>query len=400
MSWKTTQGILTSGPPSSSLPSTSSLPVGQRIRPNSNLQTPYQRETAFTRHYGVDKDALAAEERSRKSEWDVVKEYHRFVRAGQDKGADAGGDTWEERVARSYESKLFKEFALIDLKHYKSKRFALRWRTAPEVISGIGESTCASLRCRHHRPPAPTPDPLPSNGTGPAPLTASNLRFRDPDIDAESSVPSSARRSATAVEGDESESVEEMPPLRSFELPFVYAEAGERKETLVKVRLCPGCQRKLTWKPESKSTEKLKSTIGSSHREGVMDDRREKKKDRLDREHNRRRSNGKGKERYSSDEESESATGDEDERYDQHKRSGEHRREERDDGRRHHRDRSDRHRADGRLEDRTRRKDKDRIWNEQGDRDKHRLEERRENHASGRSEREQSPRRREDRRYV
>ncbi|WVQ96985.1 hypothetical protein IAU59_004094 [Kwoniella sp. CBS 9459] len=274
MSWKTAHGILTSGPPSSTLPSSSSsssLPVGQRIKPNSSYQTPHQRETAFARHYGVDKDALAAEERSRKSEWDVVKEHHRFVRDDEE-----GGATWEERVARSYESKLFKEFALIDLKHYKSKRFALRWRTAPEVVSGIGESTCASLRCKYHQPS--------QSSSGPAPLTASNLRFRDPAIEAGSSMRSSTRHEDDYHDSRRSEV--DMPTLRSFELPFVYAEAGERKETLVKVRLCPSCQRKLKWKPES--ADKLKSSK-SEYKERPRDDRRDKSDDRREIDHHRNR---------------------------------------------------------------------------------------------------------------
>lgn len=37
--------------------------------------------------------------------------------------------------------------------------------------------------------------------------------------------------------------------MRSFELPFVYQEAGVRKEALVKVRVCPKCEGKLRWKP-------------------------------------------------------------------------------------------------------------------------------------------------------
>ncbi|OCF43244.1 hypothetical protein I317_02954 [Kwoniella heveanensis CBS 569] len=326
MSWKHTHGILASGPPSSTLPpstsaassssSSSSLPVGQRIRPNSNLQTPYQRETAFAKHYGVDKDALATEERNRKSEWDVVREHHRFVRDGDDdaNGATTSATTWEERVARSYESKLFKEFALIDLKHYKSKRLALRWRTAPEVISGIGESTCASLRCQYHQPPQASSS---APGAGAAPLTASNLRFRDPDdIDAESSVRSSTRHTRRGrdrvdldldLDLDEIERV--MPPLRSFELPFVYAEAGQRKETLVKVRLCPSCQRKLTWKPDSASTSNAKS--GSILDDRGTAERRGEKKVRSsresERERDRRRSKGKG--RVSSEEDSESESG-------------------------------------------------------------------------------------------
>jgi len=44
--------------------------------------------------------------------------------------------------------------------------------------------------------------------------------------------------------------VKRIPKLRAFELPFVYVEMGERREALVKVRLCSRCEGKLTWKPD------------------------------------------------------------------------------------------------------------------------------------------------------
>ncbi|WOO85731.1 Protein FRA10AC1 [Vanrija pseudolonga] len=143
------------------------------------------------------------------SEWDVLKKHHKFKRA--DDEADDG--TWEERLAKGYENKLFRELALIDLKHYKSKRFALRWRTATEVVDGKGDETCGSLRCQHHTP---------------ARLGDSTRHSRSPP------------RSTT--------------PLRTFELPFVYQEDGERKETMVKVRLCRRCEAKLKWRPDDRDS--------------------------------------------------------------------------------------------------------------------------------------------------
>ena len=107
----------------------------------------------------------------------------------------------------------------IDLKHYKSKRLALRWRTAPEVVEGIGGDTCGSLRCRHHRPQSKEVD----------------------DWSDDSEVERARRKRRKRDQGP--------PPLRAFELPFVYEEAGKRKEALVKVRLCGRCEAKLKWKP-------------------------------------------------------------------------------------------------------------------------------------------------------
>ncbi|EIW72699.1 hypothetical protein TREMEDRAFT_26773 [Tremella mesenterica DSM 1558] len=167
----------------------------KRFRNNTGGLSAFQREQRLVSHYGPKDDVTP----SGRSEWDVLRENHRFIRDDE----EPTDVPWEERLARAYESKLFKEFALIDLKHYKSKRLALRWRTAPEVVDGIGEDTCGSLRCKYHLP-----------------ITQSTT---------------SKRR--------------ELPRLKTFELPFVYEEAGERKEALVKVRLCPKCETKLVWKP-------------------------------------------------------------------------------------------------------------------------------------------------------
>lgn len=102
----------------------------------------------------------------------------------------------------------------IDLKHYKTRQIALRWRTAEEVLASIGETTCASLRCPYHNP---------------SPEQLSEMDERGID----------------------------MPSLQAFELPFAYVEAGEKKQALVKVKVCDKCARKITYRPsESESTSR------------------------------------------------------------------------------------------------------------------------------------------------
>ncbi|WWC88168.1 uncharacterized protein L201_003073 [Kwoniella dendrophila CBS 6074] len=264
MSWKTSGGQLISGPPSSSLPSSSTsttttdLPLVKRLKPNSyGGGSVFQRESNFTSHYGYDKDALSNLEKSKKSDWDIVKENHRFIREDE----EPKDVTWEERVARAYESKLFKEFALIDLKHYKSKQFALRWRTAIEVINGLGENTCGSLRCKYHNPSSTVSSAAESE------FHASDLRFKDPD-QAFSSFSSSIRRNEGFNAGKEEEEEESIiPELKSFELPFVYLENNQRKQALVKVRLCPKCQAKLTWKPKDEKEQSVKDDKRSRDRD-------------------------------------------------------------------------------------------------------------------------------------
>ena len=46
--------------------------------------------------------------------------------------------TWEKRIAKKYYDRLFKEYALVELKYYKEGRVAMRWRNEKEVVRGKG----------------------------------------------------------------------------------------------------------------------------------------------------------------------------------------------------------------------------------------------------------------------
>ncbi|KZV90580.1 hypothetical protein EXIGLDRAFT_750535 [Exidia glandulosa HHB12029] len=132
------------------------------------------------------------------SEFEVLKASHRFLRAD---GQTA--QSWEDKVAQKYEESLFREFAMCDLKHYKSGQFALRWRTEDEVVSGAGQDTCANTRC------------------GGAQSTSASK-------------------------------------LQTLELPFNYVERGEQQSALVKVVLCDRCVHKLMWKRNHDKAERLR----------------------------------------------------------------------------------------------------------------------------------------------
>ncbi|KAH7102805.1 folate-sensitive fragile site protein Fra10Ac1-domain-containing protein [Auriculariales sp. MPI-PUGE-AT-0066] len=127
------------------------------------------------------------------SEYDVLKDAHRFLRDDTSEQPRS----WAEHVARNYESGLFREFAVCDLKHFKSGNLALRWRTEDEVLSGAGQDTCGNTRCKRHSAEA-----------------------------------GSRKR----------------PELKTLELPFAYTERDEQFSALVKVVLCESCCRKLMWK--------------------------------------------------------------------------------------------------------------------------------------------------------
>jgi protein FRA10AC1 len=84
-------------------------------------------------------------------------------------------------MTKAYNDSLYKEYALCSLKHYKDRKIGLRWRISGEVLSGKGESSCGSLEC--------------------------------------------------------SECLE----LTTLEVDFEYEEEGRKKNSLVKIRLCPSC---------------------------------------------------------------------------------------------------------------------------------------------------------------
>ncbi|PWN92336.1 hypothetical protein FA10DRAFT_228848 [Acaromyces ingoldii] len=153
-------------------------------------------------------EALAAGNRN---DWDVLRERHRFLRDDDEvPSSSSGGSSYEDEVARRYYSHLFKEYAVADLKHYKSGAIALRWRSEEDVIEGIGQFTCANTRCEDHQRRATTP--------------------RRNEVEA----------SATT--------------LTPYEVNFAYAEREEgemvQKNALVKVVLCRRCARKLNYKRE------------------------------------------------------------------------------------------------------------------------------------------------------
>jgi len=145
----------------------------------------YRDMDAFTRHKKLVEDyerywgkrAEGSSTQTVKTDEDVLRESYRFVRSV----SDNDDSNWEKRLAKKYYSKLFREYALADLSHYKRGDIGLRWRTSGEVMAGKGQFICGNKKCN------------------------------------------------------------ETQQLASFEINFGYREAGESKQALVKVRLCPPC---------------------------------------------------------------------------------------------------------------------------------------------------------------
>ncbi|KAK9509100.1 hypothetical protein O3M35_006490 [Rhynocoris fuscipes] len=106
--------------------------------------------------------------------------------------------TWESRLAKKYYDKLFKEFCIADLSRYKENMFAMRWQTENELITGKGQFICGNKFCH--------------------------------------------------VNED----------LKTWEVNFGYIEHGEKKNALVKLRLCAPCSDKLNYKHKRKEIKRLK----------------------------------------------------------------------------------------------------------------------------------------------
>ncbi|KAH6568259.1 hypothetical protein BASA50_008931 [Batrachochytrium salamandrivorans] len=181
---------------------------------------------AFQRHQKLVNDYLANYAPSRSvsrsastkptnvTEADILKHHHRFLRSEEDDAEN----TWETRIAKKYYDKLFKEYCLAELKLYKEGKIAMRWRIQQEVISGKGQFECGNLKC--------------------------NSKDK----------------------------------LQSWEVNFAYMEDDNRKNALVKLRLCPDCTYKLHYRKikrqreeDKRAAKELKKRARSDHQEHDRD---------------------------------------------------------------------------------------------------------------------------------
>ncbi|XP_061562068.1 protein FRA10AC1 isoform X1 [Phycodurus eques] len=129
-----------------------------------------------------------------KTDSDVLRENHRFLWRDEDEE----DMTWEKELAKKYYDKLFKEYCIADLSRYKENKFGFRWRTDSEVVSGKGQFQCGNRRC------------------------------------------------------------EKQEGLKSWEVNFAYVEQGEKRNALVKLRLCPECSFKLNYHHKRKEVKAQK----------------------------------------------------------------------------------------------------------------------------------------------
>ncbi|XP_015230696.1 PREDICTED: protein FRA10AC1 [Cyprinodon variegatus] len=149
-----------------------------------------------------------------KTDLDVLRENHRFLWREEDED----DMTWEKEIAKKYYDKLFKEYCIADLSRYKENKFGFRWRTEKEVVSGKGQFQCGNKLCG-------------------------------------------------AEEG-----------LKSWEVNFAYVEQGEKRNALVKLRLCPECSFKLNYHHKRKEVKVQRKRKMSEENEEPEKKKKKRKK--------------------------------------------------------------------------------------------------------------------------
>jgi protein FRA10AC1 len=202
--------------------------------------------TDYVRFYGGGK--VISEIQRKKNEYlpgsteaEVLAANHRFLREEHD---DAQlGESWEQRLAKRYYDRLFKEYALADLSRYREGKVAMRWRTQAEVVAGKGQFECGNVACQ-------------------------------------------------AKEG-----------LKSWEVNFGYVEGGEKKNALVKIRLCGECSVKLHWKKakEREVEEREREREEKKRNEVKRTQDSEDEEDEVERDSGERRDSAKGRKRTKTD---------------------------------------------------------------------------------------------------
>lgn len=178
-------------------------------RGNSNLN-PYEKHKQLIQRY----QALKPTPIAQVSDLDILRKSHKFLRDHEQEE----NMSWEDRLAKKYYDKLFKEYCLGDFSRYKTGVVGLRWRTRQECVDGKGHFSCGNLKC--------------------------------------------------ALVMD----------LSSWEVNFAYLEQGEKKNALVKIRLCPDCSYKLNYKKLKAEKKQRKRQRATEEDEASEENGKEEKK--------------------------------------------------------------------------------------------------------------------------
>ncbi|XP_022067947.1 protein FRA10AC1 [Acanthochromis polyacanthus] len=182
-----------------------------------------------------------------KRDLDVLRENHRFLWRDEDEE----DMTWEKELAKKYYDKLFKEYCIADLSRYKENKFGFRWRTENEVVSGKGQFQCGNKRC------------------------------------------------------------EKEEGLKSWEVNFAYVEQGEKRNALVKLRLCPECSFKLNYHHKRKEVKAKTNTQRENQEPPKKKSKKRKRSSSHSKKHKRKRHRDRSTSSSSSEESQNSDKGSE-----------------------------------------------------------------------------------------
>ncbi|XP_052770446.1 protein FRA10AC1 homolog [Mya arenaria] len=156
----------------------------------------------YLQYYGGKAGEFKRDTSKDKTDLDVIREHHKFLWTEE----DDPDETWAKRLAKKYYDKLFKEYCIADLSRYKENKVAMRWRIEREVMEGKGQFLCGNKKCNEHR------------------------------------------------------------DLKSWEVNFAYMEDGEKKNALVKLRLCPDCSYKLNYHHKKKEAKPAQKSESKKHK--------------------------------------------------------------------------------------------------------------------------------------
>lgn len=93
---------------------------------------------------GATKTVLQRDASRDRNDADVIRENHRFL-------WEAEPRSWEQKLAKRYYDKLFKEYCIADLSRYKEGKVAMRWRVEKEVVDGKGHFVCGEKKCSERK---------------------------------------------------------------------------------------------------------------------------------------------------------------------------------------------------------------------------------------------------------
>ena len=188
------------------------------------------------------------------SDYDELRKAYRFVPPEPPSEGVGSSSNWQERMARRYESHLYREFVLADLTRHQMGQIGLRWRTKDEVCSGKGFDTCGNKHCPSYRSPDGS-----SFRDIEAAKRASLSRTSEESVrryltlqEQKEKVCNQASRAThrdcvkdgCREEEEEMNALSQLPygsGLADYEVPFTYMEQEISKTELVKLRLCLRC---------------------------------------------------------------------------------------------------------------------------------------------------------------